>query len=248
MKKFNKLIILFCLSALTILCAGCQKEPDNSIPENAVQTEQGSINDPETDPGADSESGSEMPMPTNVPFPESDMNAVNFNDGNLTFIRIPEDTTVRGELSVENLDGNFMLKFTDLSTDPGNPAESVQKIQISVGQLLNPDQLESVRKIGFDLYQPETWTDVSINATTFCADGTAYEFGSIAGDENFCHVELEFVLAESGKCWDSSVQDVNVIVMRRGMQDSSDFYVDNLVFYDVEGNSIPLHIQQTTQE
>ncbi|MDE6729215.1 MAG: hypothetical protein K2J71_00360 [Oscillospiraceae bacterium] len=251
MKKCNKLIILFCLSALTILCAGCQKEPDDSIPENTMQTEQGSIHDPETDPGADSESrsGSEMPMPTNVPFPESDMNAVNFNDGNFAFIRIPDDSTVKGELSVENLDGNFMLKFTDLSTDSGNPAESVQKIQISVGQLLNPDQLESVHKIDFDLYQPEVSANTVIYAETLCADGNIYKFENVsAGNENFCHAEFEFLLADSGKCWDSSMQNVNVTVIRSGMQDSSEFYLDNLVFYDVEGNSIPLHIQHNRSE
>ncbi|MDE5768884.1 MAG: hypothetical protein K2H82_05815 [Oscillospiraceae bacterium] len=281
MKNLNKFINIICLSAVIVLCTGCQKEPDSqidpdsSIPENAVQTEPELI----TDPGADSGSGaeSETPTPTNAPFPESDMNAVNFNDGNHTFVKIP-DAGAAGELSVENVDGNFMLKFTDLSTNSGNLKESVQEIQVSVGQLLNPDQLESVRKISFDfyaeakedLYQNEAGESlkvpgsISINGTTFCADETAYEFeGVSAVDVNpynlersdVCHVEFEFLLAESGKCWDSSIttEKLYFTIQRTGMENVSDVYLDNLVFYDAEGNSIPLHIRaenvtETTQE
>ncbi|MDE6088632.1 MAG: hypothetical protein K2G25_09635, partial [Oscillospiraceae bacterium] len=53
---FNRLINIMCLSALIVLCAGCQKapdsqtDPDSSIPENVMQTEPELI----TDPGADS--------------------------------------------------------------------------------------------------------------------------------------------------------------------------------------------------
>ncbi|MDE6088534.1 MAG: hypothetical protein K2G25_09135, partial [Oscillospiraceae bacterium] len=210
-------------------------------------------------------------------FPESDMNAVNFNDGNHAFVKIP-DTGAAGELSVENVDGNFMLKFTDLSTNSENLAESVQEIQVSAGQLLNPDQLESVRKIGFDfyvkakedLYQNEAGESlrvpgaISINGTTLCTDGTFYEFeGFSAGDvkqynlerSDACHVEFEFLLAESGKCWDSSIETEKLYftIRRIGMENISDSYLDNLVFYDAEGNSIPLHIRaenftETTQE
>lgn len=284
MKKSDKFnwISLLCLSALTILCMGCQKNPDSqanpdsSIPENAIQTEQGSAVAPGAD--ADSESGkksgteSDSEMPTNAPFPESDGNAVNFNDGNYTFVTIPDDGAA-GELSVVHIDGNFMLKFTDLSTDSGNLTESVQKIQISVGQLLNPDQLESVRKIGFDcyaeakevLYQDESGEflrvpgAISVSGATFCADGMPYEFGEVSAKDvnqyklersDAYHVEFDFQLAESGKCWDSSIaaEKLYLTIRRTGMENISDFYLDNLAFYDMEGNSIPLHVNPGNSE
>ena len=54
-------------------------------------------------------------------------------------------------------------------------------------------------------------------------------------------MEFKFLLAESGKKWDSTVEDVNFSVMRWGMQNISDFYIDNITFYDIEGNAIPLN-------
>lgn len=253
------------LSALLVLCTGCRNEidsqtdPDSSIPESTAQTEQETV--------SDTESELETQSYTNAAFPEADMNAVNFNDGSYHFVTVMNDdaSCAEGELSVENIDGNFMLKFTDLSTDSENLTEAVQKIRISVGQLLNPDQLESVRHIGFDLYaeakenlfqnddgeflQVPGW--IGGSGGTVCADGEWYDFADFAADDvkqydlqrsDACHVKFQFLLAESGKCWDSSVEDVNFTVMRKGMQNISDFYLDNIVFYDEEGNSIPLHI------
>lgn len=256
--KFPGNIIM--LSVLMILCTGCrnenetdlQAEPDSSIPESTMQAEQGTVSDTETE----TETGIEIETQTdlNAVFPEPDMNAVNFNDGNYSFITVMGDTAscAAGELSVEIINTNSVLKFTDLSTDSENLAETVQKIQISVGQLLSPDQLESVRKIGFDFCAVSENGEIlqesdQISGGTVCADGEQYDFEIVQTDNNLlqssgvCHVEFAFLLAESGKCWDSSVQDVNFSVERQGMQRISDFYLDNIVFYDEEGNSIPLH-------
>lgn len=83
-----------------------------------------------------------------------------------------------------------------------------------------------------------------------CADGNWYSFADFSASgineydlerSDACHVEFKFLLAESGKKWDSSVEDVNFSVMRWGMQNLSDFYLDNITFYDQEGNPIPLN-------
>lgn len=294
MRKLNKKIInIMLLSALAVLGAGCQKNPDSQTnPDSDLQTQQEVISDPGENPGAEPESGtdpgaeSESPAPTNAPFPEADMNAVNFNDGNFSFVSVMQDDPdnsngglnqdlicAQGALSVELIDGNFMLKFTDESTDIKNikNIENIgnfrQGLRIAVGQLLNPDQLESVRKIGFDLYaeakgdlyQDESGESLRVpgaisgNGLTICADGTTYGFENFsAGDVNqyalersdACHVEFEFPSDQPGKCWDSSIPEENLYftIERLNMENMSDLYLDNLVFYDAEGNSIPLHI------
>ena len=179
-----------------------------------------------------------------------------------------DDTAVDGSLSVEMIDGNAMLKFTDNSTTAENLDTAVQKIRVSVGQLLRPDQLESVYRISFDLYaeaKDELFLSddgeyrrvpgwIGGGGGTMCADGNWYSFADFSASgineydlerSDACHVEFKFLLAESGKKWDSTVEDVNFSVMRWGMQNLSDFYLDNITFYDQEGNPIPLNLSET---
>lgn len=255
-KYISGLVILLLASCLT----GCRQEQktesDSTIPETTEAV---------TDKNTDAETEETQPL-TNAPFPKADINAHTFDDGEFRFVEIinDDDTCAEGMLSVENLDGNFMLKFTDTSTNADNLEEAVQKISISVDQLLNPDQLESVSGIGFDIYaqakdklfrnddgeylQVAGW--IGGGGGTVCADGNWYGFGdfAVSGANEYdlersdaYHVEFKFLLAESGKCWSSSMEDVNFSIMRWGMQNISDLYLDNIVFYDAEGNTIPMN-------
>ncbi|MBR1553949.1 MAG: lipoprotein [Oscillospiraceae bacterium] len=251
MKKYYLFLLL-----TAFLLTGCSQNTDSSQ-QTAETSAPQEITESETE---------SLPPPTNAPFPEADPNAVTFDDGNFSFVSVvkDDDTAVDGSLSVETIDGNAMLKFTDNSTNAENLDKAVQKIRISVGQLLRPDQLESVYRITFDLYAEAKdalflsddgeyrkvagW--IGGGGGTICADGNWYSFAdfSASGINEFdlersdaCHVEFKFLLAESGKKWDSSVEDVNFSVMRWGMQNLSDFYLDNITFYDQEGNPIPLN-------
>ena len=257
-------MLLCCMVLLT----GCSQ---NTASQNAEET-QNSSELVQEESEIETES---LPPPTHAPFPEADMNAVNFNDGKFSFISVvnDDDTSVDGTLSVENVDGNFMLKFTDNSTTADNLGTAVQKVRISVTQLLRPDQLETVDSIGFDIYA-EAKDSLFLNddgeykevpgwigggGGTMCADGKWYGFAdfSASGVNEFdlqrsdaYHVEFKFLLAEAGKKWDSTVEDANVLVMRWGLQNLSDFYLDNITFYDAEGNAIPLNPSEpeTTEE
>ena len=250
---------LLCLLSAVFLVGCSQKNTSSEIPESTV---------PETAPVEMTQAATEetLPLPTNAPFPEADPNAVTFDDGNFSFIAVVQDdeTAVDGSLSVETIDGNAMLKFTDNSTAAENLDTAVQKIRVSVGQLLREDQLESVAKISFDLYV-QAKSDLFLSddgeyrqvpgwlgggGGTMCADGNWYSFADFSASgineydlerSDACHVEFKFLLAESGKKWDSSVEDVNFSIMRWGMQNLSDLYLDNITFYDTEGNTIPLN-------
>ena len=255
----KKLIICFALPAL--LLTGCSQNAgfsQTTAEETGFETIPAEITETETE--------GTLPLPTHAEFPEANPNAVTFDDGNFSFASVvnDDDTAVKGELSVEMVDGNAMLKFTDNSTTIDNLDTAVQKIRISVGQLLRSDQLESVYSISLDCYAQAKsdlfLSDDGIYRTvpgwigggggTVCADGNWYSFADFSSSgineydlerSDACHVEFKFLLAESGKKWDSTVEDVNFSVMRWGMQNISDFYIDNITFYDIEGNAIPLN-------
>lgn len=261
-----KKLILYAFFVMICLSGCSQKQPEttsqNPAPESAVQeTQEVQAVEVSTEEEIETE-----PLPTNAPFPEADPSSVTFDDGNFSFVQIinDDDVCAEGTLSVENVDGNFMLRFTDESTNESNLSDAVQKLRISVGELLNPDQLESVYSIGFDVYA-RAKSDLFLNddgdyvrvpgwigggGGTVCADGNWYGFADFSSSgineydlerSDACHVEFKFLLAESGKKWDSTVEDANFLIMRWGMQNLSDLYLDNLTFYDVEGNPIPLN-------
>ncbi|MDE6004362.1 MAG: hypothetical protein K2G88_03150, partial [Oscillospiraceae bacterium] len=243
LKKICIVVILLLASCLT----GCKQEPEPDNNNQMIETlENNNINtELESEPESETEKLQEI-KPINVSFPETDFNALTFNDRKFSFVSIinDEDTCAEGTLSVENIDGNFMLKFTDLSTNADNLENAVQKICISVDKLLNPDQLESVFAIGFDSYAQakdnfNIESNIFINGGTVCANGEQYNFEEVSVSEsNAYHVKLKF---ENGKYWDNSQENINLMITCSGMQNSSDLYFDNIIFYDQEGNSIPLN-------
>lgn len=213
--------------------------------------------------------------PTNAPFAASDPNAVTFDDGNFAFAEVvsDDDQSCTGTLSVETVDGNAMLKYTN---DPGSlTAENmdvmVQKVKIHASQLLSPEQLDCVYSIGFDMYaeaeeaafvnddgesvQVPGW--IGGGGGTETVDGKWYSFSDFSGSglneydlqrSDACHVEFKFMLASSGKKWDATMEDANFLIMRWGIQNVSSMYIDNITFYDEEGNSIPLTLSEAPAE
>ena len=189
----------------------------------------------------------------NAPFPEADPNAITFDDGNFSFVSVvqDDDTSVKGTLSIEFVDGNAMLKFTDNSTNAENLPSAVQKISISANSLLEEHQLESVAKIAFDLYTESKTESFSGSFTagggTTCINGEWFNFPDFSVEQcnlqrsDANHVEFAFPEDDPGKRWDSTVEKPEILFMRWNMETCSDFYLDNLTFYDEEGNAIPLN-------
>lgn len=211
-------------------------------------------------------SSSEDDLKPPVPAEASDPNTVTFDDGNFVFAEVITDDNVcaKGKLSVEEIQGNKMLKFTD---DLSVPLEGkVQKIEINAAALLGLDNISKVRSIEFDVYA-DALTDnyvnqdgenVQVPGTISCGGGTVtakldangqnkwYDFAKFEGGEyNFdfsgpVHGEFKFLLADSGEHWDDTMYDANFLIMRWGSENDSNFYIDNIVFYDENGKSIPL--------
>lgn len=201
-----------------------------------------------------------------VPAEATDPNTVTFDDDNCSFAEVIADDEfcAKGELSVAELAGNKMLRFSDDFTTP--IAGKVQKICIYAAPLIGVENLARVRSIEFDLYadaSAEDYVDENgdrkkVPGTICGGGGTAtaqldsdgngkwYGFKDFEGGEyDFeysgpLHQEFKFLLANSGQCWDETMEGANFLIMRWGSENKSDLYIDNIVFYDENGESIPL--------
>lgn len=208
------------------------------------------------------------------PVEASDPNSVTFDDGNFDFITIQDSNidSAKGKLSIVEIKGNKMLKFTD---DLSVPIDGkVQKLIVSASKLLDAKDLPKVRSIQFDLYADATAKNYTnkdgkkVKAPgTICGGGgtvTAktdskgkgkwYDFESFEGGEyNFdmsgaVHAEFKFLLAAGGLTWDEKMEDANFLIMRWGSENDSNLYLDNIVFYDENGNSLPVNTEKNPKE
>ena len=205
--------------------------------------------------------------PTNAPLPEADPNACTFDEvgADVAVLVVDDKQAVNGTLSIEEIDGNKMLKLTDETSNADNFSDAVQKIRFDVSKLLAQDQLALVDRIEFDLYA-EARDTLYVNEDgenmlapgwigggggTECSDGKWYGFADFSGSNiqeywlprtDACHVTFKFLLAASGKKWDNTMTQPYLQIMRWGIGNISDTYIDNITFYDADGNSIPLTI------
>lgn len=256
MKKHLALIAV--LAAMVALTA-CGKQTAN---DSAAET---------TAPVTDAETTEEETTepPTNAPVAEGDANACTFDEvgADVAVLVVDDDAAADGTLTIEEIDGNKMLKFTDQTTTADNIEDAVQKIRFDVTKLLAQDQLELVDHIEFDLYAQAKDT-IYVNEDgenvkapgwigggggTETCDGKWYGFADFSATDvqeyvlersDACHVTFKFLLAASGRKWDATMTEPYIQIMRWGMGNVSDLYIDNITFYDADGNSIPLTISE----
>ena len=241
--------------ALAVCAVGCAKKDSGKKSEDKEPTTVGTTAEITTE----EETTEEKQPPT--PVEADDPNAITFDDGVFDFAEVKTDDPdcASGELSVEELMGNKMLKFTDDNTVPLKG--KVQKIDIRVLPLLGAEGAAKVRRIEFDLYAQATKDGLKTNdaenvrapgwiggggGTVTAANDKWYDFQEFDGGEyDFetsgpVHVKFKFLLADSGQCWSEDMEDPNFLIMRWGIANESDLYIDNLVFFDEDGNSIPV--------
>ena len=256
-------------AALVFSCGSKDSSSESSTETTAVQdtTAADTTADDITDAVTEdvTEATTEELIPP-VPAEASDPNTVTFDDDNCAFVQIIDDDEfcAKGEVSVAELAGNKMLKFTDDFTTPMEG--KVQKIAIYAAPLIGKENLAKVKSIEFDFYADavaQEYTDengeLKTVPGTICGGGGSstakldsdgknkwFGFKDFEGGEyDFeysgpIHQEFKFLLASSGQCWDETMEGANFLIMRWGSENKSNIYVDNIVFYDEDGNSIPL--------
>lgn len=249
--------------ALAACAAGCSDKKDSdSKPDSNKETTAPA--ETTAEPTTEEVTEPEPPKPVEA----TDPNTVTFDDGvfDFAFAKTEDDDCAKGEISVVELMGNKMLKFTDDNTVPLEG--KVQKIGISATKLLGNEGAAKVRSIEFDMYAQATADHLKTDDAdgvrapgwigggggTVTAQEKWYDFKEFSGGEyNFetsgnVHAVFKFLLADSGQCWSEEMEDANFLIMRWGVANESDMYIDNIVFYDEDGKSIPLLNQKSKKE
>lgn len=126
--------------------------------------------------------------------------------------------------------------------------------------LLSPENLAKVRSVEMDVYADASADDYvnengeNVRAPGWIGGGAGanvsgdkwYEFGEWEGGEyNFemsgpVHITLKFLLAVAGRHWDETMTEGTLQIMRWGAQNEGNFYLDNILFLDEDGKSLPI--------
>ncbi|MBR2284199.1 MAG: hypothetical protein IJ874_07255 [Ruminococcus sp.] len=251
----KKLIAGIAALALASAMTGCGSSESSSSSESEAPTEAATEEATEEATEAPTEEETEPEPEPSHPVEASDPNTVDFSDGNFSFAspKTEDADSAQGTVEIVEVEGNPMLRFTDDGSNFANG--TVQKIQIDAAQLLAPEDLAKVRSIELDIYADATSDAFEGNQVPGWLGGGGganvagdkwYDFGEWSGGEyNFemsgaAHAEFKFLLAAGGQCWDETMTEATFLVMRWGAQNEGNLYIDNIVFYDEDGNSLPL--------
>lgn len=219
---------------------------------------------------AESESESEAEGPEEEPEKpvlEADENAITFEDGDLyTAYNIDVDENGKGNgdssgtnLTIAEYNGSKMLKIEVLDQDDdGN--YKVPKVGFDVDALVGAENVNKISSFKFDMFQVAVGTFTGEDGTEvlcpanflggFGGNSPTTEdpsrwvsFGEFSASEwTWDWVYTQFtgkILLDSNK-FEAGQDGCSIVLMRWGQPNQADIYIDNITFYDADGNSIPI--------
>lgn len=219
---------------------------------------------------AESESESEAEGPEEEPEKpvlEADENAITFEDGDLyTAYNIDIDENGKGNgdssgtnLTIAEYNGSKMLKIEVLDQDDdGN--YKVPKVGFDVDALVGAENVNKISSFKFDMFQVAVGTFTGEDGTEvlcpanflggFGGNSPTTEdpsrwvsFGEFSASEwTWDWVYTQFtgkILLDSNK-FEAGQDGCSIVLMRWGQPNQADIYIDNITFYDADGNSIPI--------
>ncbi len=217
---------------------------------------------------AQSESQDEEPEEEpEKPVLVADENAITFEDGDLyTAYNIDVDENGKGNgdssgtnLTVAEYNGSKMLKVEVLDQDDdGN--YKVPKIGFDVDALVGAENVDKISSFKFDMFQVAVGTFTGDDGTEvlcpanflggFGGNSPTTEdpsrwvsFGEFSASEwTWDWVYTQFtgkILLDSNK-FEAGQDGCSIVLMRWGQPNQADIYIDNITFYDADGNSIPI--------
>ncbi|MCR4888394.1 MAG: hypothetical protein K5979_04335 [Ruminococcus sp.] len=260
--EYKRIVAAAMSLTLAAVLTGCSGNSSSS--ESNSDSKGGTSDSAETTTEAATEEELVPPTPTEA----TDPNTITFDDGNFSFAEIvsDDDDSATGTLKVTEVQGNKMLMYEDSGTNCADG--SVQKIKIDAAKVLSHENVAKVRSIELDVYADAT-SDAFVNddkenvkAPGWIGGGGGanvsgdkwYQFGEWSGGEyNFemsgaAHATFKFLLADSGQCWDADMDEAVFLVMRWGAQNEGNMYIDNIVFYDENGKSLPLKLAEKNDD
>lgn len=224
----------------------------------AAQTEE--ITEPEgTEP--------EETEPVEPDYPEliADENSITFDDGDLytahcMAVNDFEDDEADCILSVAEYKGEKQLRIEVVGFNETKGMYKVPKIVFDVDELVGSENLSKIKSFSADITQVAAGEFIGDDGEAMMVPGNFMgTFGSNVGEEcadwyeptgssngyakaewtfewEYLHVEGKWLL----KGYVDGTTDSTLVFMRWAIPNKADVYIDNITFYDADGNSIPI--------
>lgn len=206
-------------------------------------------------------------------YPElkADKNSITFNDSDDLYTAhcMNTENYTDGEsecrLSVAEYKGERQLKIEvlDQVTDQDENVYAIPKIVFDVDKLVGSENLSKVKSFSVDMTQVAVGEFIGEDGEPLMVPGNLMgSWGSIVGEEcdqwyepvgssnNFLVSEwnFEWVYYHCQGKWlikgfADGTEDSTLVFMRWNIPNQADIYLDNLTFYDEDGNSIPIVYQ-----
>lgn len=197
----------------------------------------------------------------------ADVNSVTFNDSDDLYTAHCmktenfEDDESDCKLSITEYKGEKQLKIEVLDKD--EEGYNIPKIVFDVDELVGSENLSKIKSFSIDVTQVAVGEYIGEDGEAMLVPGyLGGGFGSVLGEEcdewyeptgssnNFAaeewnfewvyrHLEGKWLL----KSFVDGTKDSTLVFMRWSIPNQADIYLDNLTFYDADGNSIPIVYQ-----
>lgn len=261
----KKIISLLAVCSLIISVTSCGSKPEveNSTPEvtDAVTEPAETEAEPE-ETAAETEA---EPVEPDYPVITPDANAITFDDSDDLFTahcmaqKNFENDEADCNLSVAEYKGEKMLKIEVLGYDEEKHMYKVPKIVFDMDELVGADNLSKVKSFTCDITQVAVGEFKGDDGEMMLVPGNLMgTFGSNVGEDSkwyqptgsanefaqeewtfeweYLHVEGKWLL----KGFADGNTESTLVFMRWGIPNQADIYIDNITFYDEDGNSIPI--------
>lgn len=258
-KRIIPVLAAFVFAASAV---SCTSEPNTAADSKPAETE--AVTTAAGDESAPEDSEEEYVEPD---YPElvADENSITFDDGDLYTAHCMCEKNFENDesnccLSVADFKGQKQLKIEVLDFDVEKGKYKTPKIVFDMDELVGSENLSKVKSFSCDMTQvavgdfkgddgemihvPGNFMGTfGSNVGEDCSEwyvptGSASEYAAAEWQCSWTHLRVEGKWLLKG--FVDGTTDSTLVFMRWSIPNQADVYIDNLTFYDEDGNSIPL--------
>lgn len=261
----KKFLTLFLMCGMITAMTACGEKPAEESSEIEIaETEAEITTVPEEEEPEVTTTEEELVEP-DYPVIVPDENAITFNDGDDLFTahcmaqKNFENDESNCKLSIAEYKGERQLKIEVLDYDDEKYMYKTPKIVFDIDQLVGIDNQSKIKSFSCDITQvaagmfkgddgEEIFVPGNLMGTFGSNVGEDAEWYQPTGSSNeyaqaewnfeweYLHVEGKWLL----KGFADGCEGSALVFMRWSIPNQADIYIDNLTFYDEDGNSIPI--------
>lgn len=259
MKTKRILAVLAACSMITAVMTGCDSSNSESESKETTATTSATTV-PETEETTVEETTITEPE---KPSLTADANSITFTGGDLSTAVVMAEKNFENDesncnLSVVEYNGSEMLKIEVLDKDDkGN--YKVPKIVFDVDKLVGPENLSKIARVTADVFQVAVGDFVGDDGVakkvpgnllgSFAGnggeDGSKWitfgsDFSAAEWDWDWVYLQFDGKILLPANRYGNGLENATLVFMRWGIPNQADIYIDNITFWDDDGNSIPL--------